>query len=198
MGRMSMFPDITIGIRCSEGLYELMNGTRLWNEYARRAMTQELIKHHALRIPRHFQMGARVQYGYMQRKLSTELAKERIFKLPKGSDLMKTLKMKQSITQRREISMSGAFGSGTTGGKLQGRLTMMVGHPLRDNKRPGGVTPEQIAIEITRCTAAEARDIMQGYANRLIYQIRQQHGPMRQIRRTPGKHGSIFTSRFTS
>lgn len=191
MPRLKGLPELSLSMSCSSTLYDLMNGTRLWNQYGRLAMRAELEKHHALRIPKHFRLGAAGLYGYARRKGSTKLVKVKVYRLPADLDLVKTKTMSLTVMRTKRIGFAGNLGSGSAGGTLQGQLTMNLGHPLRKGRKPDAITPEQIKKEITAMTPAEKMEFAEGYRNRLVYQIRQHHGPMRQFRKTPGKFGLI-------
>ena len=154
MPRMSTLPQVTIGVEMSDGIYDLCNGSRLWNLYARTALAAELLKHHRERIPKHFRLGSRSKYDYKRRKLATERKKIDYWRKPPNLDLVRSGRSQQSVTSRGTITFAGSFGVKGSGGTLQGRLKMNLPYPLKrnDKTKAGGITPEDIEREITAIT----------------------------------------------
>lgn len=188
-----MVVDVSITTSLSDTLYKLISGSRLLNQYAKAAMAAELIKHHNLRIPWHFKAGARARYQYQHRKESTEDKKERYWRIPRETDLVRSGRSERAITgPGYTLSFRGAFGGATAGGSLQGRLNMFLPYSLSNKyAKVGGITPEEVVSEIVRVTDDEADDIARGYVARIVNQINAYAGPMRFLRKT----GKVDTGR---
>jgi len=191
MPRMSTLPNLTITIGMSDGFYQLVSGDRLWNIYARAALAHQLIKHHETRIPKHFRLGARGTYQYHRRRKSTERKKVKYWRKPPNLDLVRSGQTSLAVMRKRTITFAGSFGGPKGAGTLQGRLNMFLPYPLRRNDKVGGISPEDIAAEITSTTDQEAQEIAEGYRDDLAHQINSYHGPMRVQRPGGGVNGLV-------
>jgi hypothetical protein len=178
MPRLATIPQFDISLRLSDGFYELVKGSRLWNVYARNALGDELLKHYRTRIPLHFRLGAHEKYGYAPRKSITKKRKVRYWKKPADLDQVRSGGQSKFLLSNHRLAFSGSFGTEGSGGVLRGRLIM--NRPRRLYPASGsGITPEQLDAEITSTTAAERQEIAEGYRDRLVRQINGYHGPMR-------------------
>ena len=183
--------SFSFNVSMSDGLQDLCSGERLWNIYGRAAMAGELEKHHRERIPKHFRLGARSTYNYARRRQSTERKKVKYWRVPANLDLVRTGRSSQSVMRKYSITFGGSFGAGVGGGPLQGRLNMWLPYPLRRNEKVGGISPEQIANEITSVTEGEGYAIANGFRDRVVQQINAYHGPMRKRRPKGGWRGIL-------
>jgi hypothetical protein len=167
MTRRTIIPAMQITVEVPVIFEDMRAPDRVINAAGKRALEEELVKHHETRIPRHFLTEARSRYRHQERKEPYKRIKLRVFR--SRTDLVRKGTTKQFITSMRSIRIGGTVtGSKRHGPGLTGSLTMRLPFPAaRDNKTPGGVTVEKMRREITETTADEEADLAAGYGERL-------------------------------
>lgn len=181
MPAINACPNLTLSVRMSDSLYGLICSARLWNKHARTALRAELEKHHQKRIPRHFEMGAHQVYQYAPRTKATRRKKREFWHVPPDLDLVRSGATRTQIKSMHSITLSGQFGGHATGGQLIGRLNMWLPFPASRRGKPNSVTQEEIINEITAITEDEARELTEGYRDRLVDEVNSHHGPTRTV-----------------
>ncbi|HEY2840543.1 MAG TPA: hypothetical protein VGJ26_15410 [Pirellulales bacterium] len=182
-------PDLYVEIMLSDRLYDLVGGLnargqlRVWNNIAKSAMSEELVKHHKRRIPGHFKRGAASKYGYMRRTDKYQQIKFKIWR--SETDLVKTGRTRLFITAGRQIRIVGGASSSRTWGAIIGQLVMRLPFPgTRENPLSKGVSINQMKKEITATTDEERSDMQFGFLDRVQQKFAKFEGGQRMFYRS--------------
>ena len=136
---------------------------RAINQIAKSALSEELVKHHQTRIPKHFEAPAHATYHYMNRGKGYQIYKAR--KYGKVRDLSKSGLTEQVVERVREIRLRGQLNGGAGG--IEGDLIMHFPFPGGGEETSRGVTMQEMKDEITATTDEEREDILHGLSDRM-------------------------------